>query len=228
MMDAADDRERLLDELRLLLGHEMKSPLMVLEGFTSQLLAQHGEQLGEKGARYLQRMLAAERRLSLQVEASLLLMDAARRPLDLDRVDLTARAGAVAADCEREFPGRRVGVQVEPGMFCEADPVLLTIALRVLVGNAFKFTAAHPQAEVRIGREPGVPAVFFVADNGVGFDPASAGKLFQAFTRLHPANQFDGLGLGLAIARHAIERHGGRIWGEGRAGEGAYFRFTVE
>jgi signal transduction histidine kinase len=222
-MDATPEA-RLLDECRLLLSHEMRSPLMVMEGFAQQLLDEHGGQLGDKGAVHLRRMLGATQRLSAQVDGMLVLMDAVRRPLQHEHVDFSALCDEVAGRHADAAPARVVAMEVQPAMQCSADPHLLRLAIDSLLANAWKFTAGTEAARVRVGQDSDG---FYVEDNGAGFEPTRAYKLFTPFGKLHPAGEFAGVGLGLTLARHMVERHGGRIWAEGAPGLGSRFRFTL-
>ncbi len=126
-------------------------------------------------------------------------------------------------------PGRRIEVSIQPGMSAWADPNLLQVAMENLLRNAWKFTAKCEDARIEVGEttSPGGEAAFFIRDNGAGFDMAHAGKLFDAFHRLHSADEFEGTGIGLAIVNRIILRHGGRIWAEAESGKGATFFFTL-
>ena len=152
-----------------------------------------------------------------------------RASLRWEAVDLGALASAVVGELQEHEPGRRVQVDIAPGLRAQGDPDLLRLALENLLANAWKFTARQEQAVIAIGQVPGADGrpVFFVRDNGVGFDMAYAGKLFGAFQRLYAAHEFPGTGLGLANVQRIVVRHGGRIWAESAAGAGATFHFTL-
>jgi light-regulated signal transduction histidine kinase (bacteriophytochrome) len=162
------------------------------------------------------------------IDDMLLLSRLNRGDLKHDRVDLTALAGEVAAEMKGREPERHVTFDIEPGLSAAGDTALVRVALENLLGNSWKFTAKTPEANVTVGRTvtAGGPA-FFVRDDGAGFDMAHADKLFGAFQRLHQEREFPGNGVGLAIVQRVVNRHGGRVWAEGRPGEGATFYFTL-
>jgi signal transduction histidine kinase len=152
-----------------------------------------------------------------------------RSDLEPADVDLSELARRVAGDLAREESGRQVDLSIEQGLRVRADPSLMLVLLENLLGNAWKFTARNAQPRIRVGAEPGATGgrTLFIRDNGVGFDMAFAGKLFQAFQRLHPEQEFPGTGIGLAIVQRIIQRHGGKVWAEGHPGAGACFFFTL-
>jgi len=144
-------------------------------------------------------------------------------------VDLAELARTITGELRQGTPGRSVDCQIAEALPVMADGELLTAALRNLLENAWKFTGQQAQARIEVGMLPGdeAPPVFYVRDNGAGFDMAHAGKLFGAFQRLHTASEFPGSGIGLAIVQRVIHRHGGRIWAEAAPGQGATFYFTL-
>jgi light-regulated signal transduction histidine kinase (bacteriophytochrome) len=143
-------------------------------------------------------------------------------------VDVSLLAGEVLAELREACPDRHVQTAVAPGMTAQADRALLRVILDNLLGNAWKFTGPRDEAHIEVGvaDDDGQP-VFFVRDDGVGFDMAYADHLFGAFQRMHPADEFEGDGIGLATVQRLVRRHGGRVWAEARPGEGATFWFTV-
>jgi hypothetical protein len=142
--------------------------------------------------------------------------------------DLTGKANELVAELRRQSPDRKVKVTVQPGLMAFGDANLLRLALENLISNAWKFTSKNPQASIEIGgtRRDQQP-VFFVRDNGVGFDMKYSHKLFIAFQRLHSAEDFEGTGVGLATVQRIINRHSGRIWAEAAVDRGATFFFTI-
>jgi light-regulated signal transduction histidine kinase (bacteriophytochrome) len=165
------------------------------------------------------------------IEGLLTLAHLSREEIRSEPVDLSAMCrGIDQAQRERE-PLRQVQVQVhiQDSLIAHGDPRLLSAVMQNLMGNAWKFSARQPLARVEIGTQPGAGGenVFFVRDNGAGFDMAFAHKLFGTFERLHSPGDFPGTGIGLATVKRVIERHGGRVWAESKPGEGASFYFTV-
>lgn len=220
----------LFEDCRHFLSHDLKSPVMVVEGYGQQLVDRLGPQLGINGLRYVDRMRRATRDFSRQAEQLLVLMDVASRRMERTTVDLGAISGRLIESLWREHPGRVVDFHVEPGLTCECDLPLMMLVMSQLIDNAWKFTSRCATAVIRVGRiqPPGEAALFFVEDNGAGFDPAYTDSLFRASHRLHGADEFPGLGMGLAIAREAVSRHRGTIRAEGRLGEGSRFLFTLD
>jgi light-regulated signal transduction histidine kinase (bacteriophytochrome) len=151
-----------------------------------------------------------------------------RSTMTVEPVDLSALARAVLAECQAGEPQRSVEIAIADGLTVAGDARLLRVVLENLLGNAWKFTSRQPQARIEVGATPlnGQP-VFYVRDNGAGFDMLGADKLFAAFQRMHTLEEFPGTGIGLAIVQRIIQRHGGRIWAESRPGEGAVFYFAL-
>ena len=163
------------------------------------------------------------------IDDLLRLSQVTRAGLNVTRVDLSAIAREIADTLDREQPGRSVDWAIEPGMSIDADSALIRIAMQNLLQNAAKFTGRTARPMIRVGaQERGAKTVYFVADNGVGFDMAYADRLFGAFQRLHHADDFPGTGIGLAIVQRIIRRHHGQIWAEAKEGEGATFFFNVK
>ncbi|MDP2315842.1 MAG: PAS domain S-box protein [Pseudomonadota bacterium] len=210
-------------------SHDLRAPIRAIDAFAQLLVDECGDQLGERGDRYLARIRAAARRLGSLVNDFMLLARVVSADLTRVPVDVSAIGGAVLEELRQSAPDRDVKVHVEEGLTANGDPGLVRILLENLLGNAWKFTAKHPQANIELGGDPGNDGgarVFYVRDDGAGFDPLDASRLFQPFSRLHGTGEFEGTGIGLAIARKIVERHGGRIWAEGRVEGGATFRFT--
>jgi light-regulated signal transduction histidine kinase (bacteriophytochrome) len=143
-------------------------------------------------------------------------------------VDLSALAENITGDLQREQPERRVKVSITPALVVNGDVRLLRIALWNLLSNAWKFTSKREDAQIEFSaQEQDGKQVFFVRDNGVGFDMDHAGKLFGAFQRLHTEREFPGTGIGLATVQRVLQKHGGRVWAEGTLGKGATFYFSL-
>lgn len=209
-------------------SHDLRAPLRAMSGFSEALVEEQGTKLDEQGRHYLERIKAGSHKLAGMIEDLLAVAHIPQTALHLGEVDLSRLARDIVDDLQAGEPERRVDVGIHPGMKTRGDPTLLALVLRNLLQNAWKFTRGQVPAKIEFGREPGRDEpVYYVKDNGAGFDPKYAGKLFSMFQRLHNASEFEGTGIGLAAALQAIERHGGRIWAEGQKGEGAVFRFTV-
>src|SRR6185436_14837615 len=151
-----------------------------------------------------------------------------RAELHKERVDMSALARSAAAELQQREPNRPVELIVKPDVVVSGDPVLLQSTISNLIENAWKFTAKHPRARIEFGEmeKNGIP-VYFVRDDGAGFDMASSQKLFQAFQRLHSNSEFAGNGVGLATVARIVKRHGGRVWAEGAVERGATFYFSL-
>ena len=217
-----------LDAFSYSVSHDLRAPLHTVSGFAQALLEDAGDQLDATAQEHLGRIQAASAHMGQLIDGLLRLSRAARSPLRRARVDLSALVAATADDLRRRDPGRAVEVHVPAGIVARGDAQLLAVVVENLLGNAWKFTGKHPTAKIQFGADDGKgePA-FFVRDDGAGFDPAYADKLFGAFQRLHAANQFDGSGIGLATVQRIVARHGGRVWAEGLPEQGATFWFTL-
>jgi light-regulated signal transduction histidine kinase (bacteriophytochrome) len=209
-------------------SHDLRAPLRALDGFSAILAQEYPGQLDERGRGYLDRIRAAARTMALLVDGLLSLASLNRQELSVTPVDLSALARRVGAELTALEPGRTVRVLVPDGLTTEGDPRLLHVLLENLIGNALKFTSTREEATIEVGcteREGG--SVFYVKDDGVGFDMAYASKLFLPFQRLHQVSDFPGTGIGLATVHRIVARHGGRIWPEATPGAGATFYFTL-
>ena len=210
-------------------SHDLRGPLRSMDGFSLALLEDYGDKLDEEGKDSLQRIRAASQRMGHLIDDLLRLSQVTRVQLNLTQVDLSAIAREIADAIDRNPSGQPVQWAIEPGLSVRADPALMRIAMENLLQNARKFTGRTHTPVIRVGAlERGAEKVYFVADNGVGFDMAYAANLFGAFQRLHHADDFPGTGIGLAIVQRIIRRHGGKIWAEAKENEGATFLFTVK
>jgi signal transduction histidine kinase len=204
-------------------SHDLRAPLRSIDGFSRELLIGYEDKLDDKGKHYLTRVRQAARRMSQLIDDMLNLSRLSRKAMRRTSVDLTEIIEAVAAEAEERAGGRRIGWKIEPKLRVHADPHLIRIVFENLIGNAVKFTASRSEPRIEIGRDADV---LFVRDNGVGFDPEYAQKLFAPFQRLH-GSEFEGTGIGLAIVQRVIHRHDGRVWAESAPDRGATFRFTL-
>jgi PAS domain S-box-containing protein len=209
-------------------SHDLRAPLRAIDGFSQALLEDYHDRLDAAGQDYLGRIRRAAQRMGLLIDDLLGLARVSRTAIKAETVDVSALAQAVLAECRAAEPDRSVDTVVSTGLTTSADPRLLRVALENLLGNAWKFTSRQPQARIEVGaaQQNGL-TVFCVRDNGAGFDMTSADRLFGAFQRMHTLDEFPGTGIGLAIVERIIRRHGGRIWAESAAGQGAAFYFVL-
>ena len=209
-------------------SHDLRAPLRSIDGFSQVLQEESGDRLGADGEDALRRIRGAARHMGQLIDDLLKLSKVTRAELHRERVDLSEMARSVALELSRREPRRQAEVRIADGAVIEADPRLLRIVIENLMDNAFKFTSKRADARIEFGtREDDGRAVYFVRDNGVGFDMAYAGKLFGAFQRLHSTVEFPGTGIGLATVQRIVHRHGGSVRAEGAPGEGATFSFTL-
>lgn len=210
-------------------AHDLRAPLRGIDGFCQAVVEDYGEKLDDKGKHYLQRVREASQRMAKLIDAMLDLARLTRAEIHPQPVDVSALAESVAGDLKKLHPERWVEWSLAPGLRAIADPELLRVVLQNLFGNAWKFTSHLDDARIEFGltRHYAQP-VFFVRDNGAGFDMAYSDKLFGAFQRLHAMNEFPGIGIGLATVKRIIDRHGGRIWADAMVGCGATFFFSLE
>jgi PAS domain S-box-containing protein len=204
--------------------------LRALGGYSSALMEDCGDYLGEVGRGYAERILAASGQMSALIDGLLILSRIARAEMHLEWVDLGAEVARIAADLQAGAPGRRVHFAIERPVQARADRLLVRTVLQNLLKNAWKFTSGQDDALIEFGTAPAGDAALccYVRDDGAGFDPDYAGKLFQPFQRLHAISDFPGPGIGLAGVRQIVDRHGGRAWAEAAVGEGATFFFTLD
>jgi len=214
-------------------SHDLRSPLNAIDGFSSLLqktvLMMESGPLTERSAHYLARIRAGVSQMGELIEGMLSLSLASRASLLWEPVDLSALANSLLGRYHEREPARAALLQVEAGLLAQGDSRLLKQVLDNLLGNAWKFSAGQVRTEIAVGHETGSTGetIYFVRDNGAGFDMAYADKLFGTFQRLHTQGEFAGTGIGLATVRRIIERHGGKIWGESTPGHGATFYFTL-
>ncbi len=220
---------RELEAFSYSVSHDLRAPLRALDGFSRLLLDMTAGKLNEKEQDYLRRIRNAAQRMAQLTDAMLMLARLTRTPIDPRPMDLSQLASAVANDLRQAAPERSVDVVIAPGMRARVDARLARAVFENLLRNAWKFTrdAPEPRIEVGLCEERG-ETVFFVRDNGVGFDPALKSKLFVPFQRLHRAKDFEGSGIGLATVARIVQRHEGRIWADAAPGQGATFYFSFE
>jgi PAS domain S-box-containing protein len=209
-------------------SHDLRTPLRAIMGFTELLAQEYGDRLDEIGEGYLRRIRAGGQKMDQLIRDLLSFSRAASVELQRREVDLSGLAAAVLEELRQAQPGRSVAITVAPGCRLQADPDLLRVVMANLLGNAWKYTArtVTPRIEFGCVAQDARP-VYFVKDNGAGFDMAFAHRLFEPFQRLHTDKEFPGSGIGLATVKRILRRFGGRIWAESSPGAGATFFFTV-
>jgi signal transduction histidine kinase len=209
-------------------SHDLRAPLRSIDGFSQILLEDKAEALGDDGRKHLERVRAAATRMGTLIDDMLLLSRLTRDEMRVADVDVTAIACGVVDELRAREPDRNVEFESNGATPAKGDERLLRIALTNLLGNAWKFTRERRPAHVSFGGETrDGEAVFFVKDDGVGFDMRYADKLFGAFQRLHNTTEFEGTGIGLATVQRIVHRHGGRVWAESVVGKGTTFYFTL-
>ena len=209
-------------------AHDLRAPLRGIQGFSQALLEDYSASVDAKGQGYLQRVAAAALRMSELIDDLLNLSRISRSALSRAEVDLSAIARRVAAELHKRHQ-RPVHVTIADRLTASADPRLIQIALENLLDNAWKFTAHIADPQIAFGAERGADGaiIFFVRDNGAGFDTAYASNLFAPFQRLHSDKEFAGTGIGLATVQRIVRRHGGRVWASAAVNSGATFYFTL-
>jgi signal transduction histidine kinase len=211
-------------------AHDLRTPLRAMSGFAEALTEEYGDLLDETGRGYAGRIQAASGHMGNVLDDLLDLSRVSTAQMNLQDVDLSAEVTAICDELRAHDPGRWVLVTVQDGVKAKADRPLIRTVLENLLDNAWKFTACRDDAAIEFAAIPGedAPLCCYVRDNGAGFDPAYADKLFRPFQRLHAASEYPGTGTGLAAVRRIIDRHGGRTWAEGAVGCGATFYFTLD
>jgi len=210
-------------------SHDLRSPLNTVDGFSRLLAKQLGASAGDRVSHYLSRIQAGVAQMGQLIEDLLSLAQVSRAPLSNKSVDLSALAYGIMEEWQARDPDRKAVVNIEEGLKAYGDARLVRVVMENLLGNAWKFSSHEGIAEITVGHmldAAGLP-VYFVRDNGAGFDMAYADKLFNPFQRLHAASEFPGTGIGLATSSRVIKRHGGRLWAESSPGHGATFFFTL-
>lgn len=210
-------------------SHDLRAPLRGIDGFSQALLEDYGPKLNEETKNYLHRIRKSSQRMGQLIDDLLNLSRVTRSAMQHETVDLSELAFAISREIQMTQPEREAEFIIAKGLSVQGDARLLTILLENLLGNAFKFTGKNPYAKIEFGmvEYKGKP-VYFLRDNGAGFDMTYADKLFGAFQRLHSQTDFPGTGIGLAIAKRIIHRHGGGIWAEAEINKGAAFYFTLQ
>ncbi|MDX2170564.1 MAG: PAS domain S-box protein [Deltaproteobacteria bacterium] len=216
-----------LESFSYSVSHDLRAPLRAIDGFSQALLEDYGALLDARGRGYLDRVRHGARRMGELIDDLLTLARVMRTELSRETVDLSGLAREVVDELRRAQPGHTPSVTIGSGLVASGDPTLLRSLLGNLIGNAWKFSGTRAAPQIEFGAAAGQPPVYFVRDNGVGFDMTYADKLFGPFSRLHNPDEFEGTGIGLATVHRIVARHGGRVWAESAPEQGATFYFTL-
>jgi PAS domain S-box-containing protein len=217
-----------LDAFSYSVSHDLRAPLRSIDGFSQALLEDYGQQLPVDGRGYLERIRKAAQHMAALIDDLLNLSRVTRAPMQTFPVDLSKLARAIAMELQSTQSERKAKFKIAPDLKVRGDTHLLRAVLQNLLSNAWKYTSKREQAEIEFGsKQEGDAIIYFVRDNGAGFNMMYAGKLFSAFQRLHAAADFPGTGVGLATVQRILHRHGGRIWAEAEVDRGATFFFTL-
>jgi PAS domain S-box-containing protein len=210
-------------------SHDLRAPLRAIVGFSQVLAEDYENKLDDQGKDILRRVINAGKGMEELIEGLLTLARLTRKELNWSQVDLSMLAGTIVQEFQQREPNRHVEVMIEPNLIAYGDRALLRPVLENLIGNAWKFTAGKDPAKIEFGStQIEGQKVFYVRDNGAGFDMAYVDKLFKAFSRLHRQEEFAGTGIGLATVQRIIHRHGGRVWAQGEVEKGATFYFYLK
>lgn len=219
---------RELDAFAYSVSHDLRAPLRSIHGFSRFLEEDYSDRLDDAGREYVARIKSSVAKMGQLIDDLLRLSRATRTELNREPVDISALATEIIEEIRGAEPDRQVEVDIASGLVTTGDSHLLRLALDNLLSNAWKFTGKCENAAISVGSERQAgEQVFFVRDNGAGFNKHYEHKLFDPLQRLHTADEFEGNGIGLAIVHRILSRHGGRIWAESELGKGATFSFTV-
>jgi light-regulated signal transduction histidine kinase (bacteriophytochrome) len=217
-----------LESFSYSVSHDLRAPLRAMAGFSNILIEDYEDKLDEAGREYLRRIISASDRMARLIDGILDLSRISRRQVRREEVNLSEIAEQVVYEMRVAEPERVVDVAIEPGMVARGDTDLVGAILQNLFANAWKFTSKKPSAHITFGSmDRDGKKVFYVRDDGAGFDMAYIEKLFGTFQRLHTEEDFKGTGVGLATVRRIAHLHGGEVWAEGAVGQGATFYFTL-
>lgn len=209
-------------------SHDLRAPLRAITGFSAILSADHREHLPTDAQRFLDNIVTNAHRMEQLIEGLLRLSHLSRQSIARRPVNISSLVSEVIEDVKKEYPDRTIEIKIEPLPDSIGDQTLLRQVFANLLANAFKFTLKTPEPRIEVGfSDKNGERVYFIRDNGAGFDPKYTSRLFGVFQRLHRAEEFSGNGIGLSIVQRIIQRHGGRIWAEGKLDAGATFYFTL-
>jgi PAS domain S-box-containing protein len=223
-----EESNKELESFSYSVSHDLRAPLRSIDGFSNKILKDYHHLMDDQGKDYFSRVINASQKMGRLIDDLLKLARLSRVEISIATTDLSVLAELVAVDFKAASPERKVDFVIQPGLVAKADRSLMQIALQNLLGNAWKYTKNKPEAKIEFSSfQRDNKTVYFIRDNGVGFDMRYVGKLFGAFQRLHSASEFEGTGIGLATVKRIIRRHHGTIWAEGEVKQGAVFYFTL-
>ncbi|OGP91105.1 MAG: hypothetical protein A2031_05840 [Deltaproteobacteria bacterium RBG_19FT_COMBO_43_11] len=227
--DAAEATNKELEAFSYSVSHDLRAPLRSIDGFSHALLEDYQGKLDATGKNYLERIRTATQHMGNLIDDMLKLSRVIQSEFNYQSIDLSKMVQSISDTLQKNNPNNNVKMTIQQGIVIQGDLPLIQIVLTNLIDNAWKFTGKqkHPRIEFGATLKEN-EKIFFIRDNGVGFDMSYAGKLFGTFQRLHTTAEFAGTGIGLATVKRIINRHGGKAWAEGEVGKGATFFFTLE
>jgi two-component system, sensor histidine kinase and response regulator len=227
--DSLRSSNKELEAFSYSVSHDLRAPLRSISGFVRILAEDYAPKLDATANDLINRVITSCDRMGQIIDDLLRLSQLTHHQMIKEPVDLTLLAESITADLRQLHPERTVHIDFQPGIIAHCDMSLMRVALVNLLGNAWKFTSKQPRATIEFGIAiEGDETIYFIRDNGAGFDMAHAAQLFGAFNRLHRASDFPGTGIGLAIVQRIVHRHSGRIWAEASPNNGATFYFTLQ
>lgn len=223
-----ESANRELEAFGYSVSHDLRAPLRHISGFCEMLAEQFGDVLGDEGMALLGKIRDSGRQMTHLIDDLLELSIVSREEMECRKIDMTGLCNGIAHELVESEPGRDATFLIAPGMAAWGDRRLLRIVLQNLLGNAWKYTSRKERASIEVGMaEDDGETVYYVRDDGAGFDMDFADKMFAAFQRLHSSSEFPGTGIGLATVQRIVSRHGGRVWAKGWPGKGATFYFSL-
>jgi light-regulated signal transduction histidine kinase (bacteriophytochrome) len=209
-------------------SHDLRVPLRAIDGFSQQVLKHYADKLDDEGKRFLNVVRDNTKKMSQLIDDILAFSRMGRLGMSMSEINMEELARSVFEELKPDVAGRELSIEIKPLPLCHGDQSMLRQVLVNLLGNAIKFTRPKDTALVEVGgHAESAENIYYVKDNGAGFDMQYADKLFGVFQRLHGVAEFKGTGIGLAIVKRIVTRHGGRVWAEGKVDEGATFYFTL-
>ena len=223
-----EQSNRELEAFSYSVSHDLRAPLRSIDGFSQVIMEDFKDRLGEDGLHYFQRVRVASQNMSILIDDMLTLSRITRQNLNTVELDFSDLCREVVSELIVEYDEKIIDIKIQPGLTMNADKSLLKVLMANLIGNALKFTSKKRQAKIEIGsKTDNDQTVYFVSDNGAGFDMKYVGKLFSPFQRLHSATEFPGTGIGLATVQRIINKHGGSVWAKSENGKGTTISFTI-